>query len=104
MNIPSGIYLLCLLLASLTFISTKSNKGKLSLPSPGEEEFHEELYVQTLHDGFVNTHFQFSTRWRYGQKQNRKFRIRTMSPKFIDTFCFQFTIHDSFLGPLPNYY
>lgn len=49
-----------------------SNADKLLLPAPGEEEFHEELYIQTLSDGFINSHFQFSTRWRYGQKENRE--------------------------------
>ncbi|XP_013119012.1 GPI transamidase component PIG-T [Stomoxys calcitrans] len=34
------------------------------------EEFHEELVVTPLADGFVNTYFQFTTRWRYGNRSN----------------------------------
>ncbi|XP_005181260.1 GPI transamidase component PIG-T [Musca domestica] len=48
--------------------STKNNNGKDGLAN--NEEYHEELVVQPLANGFVNTYFQFTTRWRYGSKEN----------------------------------
>uniref|UniRef100_A0A0A1WEV3 GPI transamidase component PIG-T n=1 Tax=Zeugodacus cucurbitae TaxID=28588 RepID=A0A0A1WEV3_ZEUCU len=33
-------------------------------------EFHEELYVRPLTNGLVNTFFQFTTRWHYGDREN----------------------------------
>ncbi|XP_065363900.1 GPI transamidase component PIG-T [Calliphora vicina] len=34
------------------------------------EEYHEELVVQPLASGFINTYFQFTTRWYYGKREN----------------------------------
>ncbi|XP_037938466.1 GPI transamidase component PIG-T [Teleopsis dalmanni] len=34
------------------------------------EEFHEELYVRPLATGYINSYFQFTTRWHYGDKNN----------------------------------
>lgn len=36
------------------------------------EQFHEELVVRPLAGDHVNTYFQFTTRWHYGNKENRK--------------------------------
>lgn len=76
----SNTFLLIILLFFGVLLTIRPIKGispstgnKLLLPLPGEEEFHEELYLQGLSDGFINSHFQFSTRWRYGRKENRKF-------------------------------
>ncbi|XP_017465987.1 PREDICTED: GPI transamidase component PIG-T isoform X2 [Rhagoletis zephyria] len=33
-------------------------------------EFHEELYVRPMANGYVNTFFQFTTRWHYGDREN----------------------------------
>lgn len=44
----------------------KSTKNK-------NEEYHEELVVQPLASGFINTYFQFTTRWSYGQRKNCKY-------------------------------
>lgn len=37
-------------------------------------EFHEELYVRPMANGLVNTFFQFTTRWHYGDRENCKNR------------------------------
>lgn len=37
------------------------------------EEYHEELVVQPLASGFINTYFQFTTRWFYGKRENCKY-------------------------------
>lgn len=36
------------------------------------EQFHEELVVRPLAGDHVNTYFQFTTRWHYGNNENRK--------------------------------
>lgn len=46
-------------------VTPKSSKNK-------NEEYHEELVVQPLASGFINTYFQFTTRWSYGQRDNCK--------------------------------
>ncbi|XP_004536412.1 GPI transamidase component PIG-T [Ceratitis capitata] len=33
-------------------------------------EFHEELYIRPTSSGHVNTFFQFTTRWHYGDREN----------------------------------
>jgi len=38
-----------------------------------DERFHEELVVRPLSGDHVNTYFQFTTRWHYGEKDNREF-------------------------------
>ncbi|XP_073832823.1 phosphatidylinositol glycan anchor biosynthesis class T [Musca autumnalis] len=50
-----------------TSTTTTVNKAKEGLAN---EEYHEELVVHPLANGFVNTYFQFTTRWRYGNKEN----------------------------------
>lgn len=77
----SGLLTLALVFCSTTatisqadFADKKENTetGGIKYTSKGStnEEYHEELVVQTLPDGFVNTYFQFSTRWRYGTREN----------------------------------
>lgn len=38
-----------------------------------DERFHEELVVRPLSGDHVNTYFQFTTRWHFGKKDNRKY-------------------------------
>lgn len=52
--------------------STESVRPKAASKNKNEE-YHEELVVQPLASGFINTYFQFTTRWSYGQRNNCKF-------------------------------
>ncbi|XP_075157240.1 phosphatidylinositol glycan anchor biosynthesis class T [Haematobia irritans] len=54
--------------------TAKKNENKPVIRNKSKEnpneEFHEELVLTPLADGFVNTYFQFTTRWRYGSREN----------------------------------
>lgn len=51
-------------------IPTKKPAEVTPKHTKSNEEYHEELVVQPLASGFVNTYFQFTTRWHYGKKDN----------------------------------
>lgn len=59
--------------------TTSSSTGGGSSPNfsgplgRSDERFHEELVVRPLSGDHVNTYFQFTTRWHFGKKDNRKY-------------------------------
>ncbi|XP_061386810.1 GPI transamidase component PIG-T [Musca vetustissima] len=55
---------------STTTTASINNNNKAKEHLVANEEYHEELVVHPLANGFVNTYFQFTTRWRYGNKEN----------------------------------
>uniref|UniRef100_A0A1A9VNM5 GPI transamidase component PIG-T n=1 Tax=Glossina austeni TaxID=7395 RepID=A0A1A9VNM5_GLOAU len=56
------------------------------------EEFHEELYVQPMGSGFVNTYFQFTTKWFYKKEENLH-NIRLV-PRSIAEILLQYDIKE----------
>jgi len=58
------------LLVLCTPLTLSSVLGQIHQSS--DEQFHEELVVRPLAGDHVNTYFQFTTRWHYGNRNNRK--------------------------------
>lgn len=45
----------------------------LALNATNSDEFHEELFIKPLPNGYINTYFQFTTEWLVKDKTDCKF-------------------------------
>ncbi|XP_017065243.1 GPI transamidase component PIG-T [Drosophila eugracilis] len=61
-----------------------------------DELFHEELVVRPLSGDHVNTYFQFTTRWHYGQKEN--LYHTQLTPRVIAELLQQFAVKELHIG------
>lgn len=66
---PRPCIIALFLLALIPLLVAGSSK---SLLGRDDERFYEELVVRPLSGDHVNTYFQFTTRWHFGQKENRE--------------------------------
>ncbi|XP_016970590.2 GPI transamidase component PIG-T [Drosophila rhopaloa] len=60
------------------------------------ERFHEELVVRPLSGDHVNTYFQFTTRWHYGEKDN--LYHTQLTPRVIAELLQQFAVKELHIG------
>lgn len=63
------------------------------------EHFHEELFIKPLANGFVNTFFQFTTRWTMENREERNFFQYLISIGILKSFFF--TVLHTKLTPRP---
>ncbi|XP_001355730.3 GPI transamidase component PIG-T [Drosophila pseudoobscura] len=68
----------------------------LAQTTPKDEHFHEELVVRPLSGDHVNTYFQFTTRWHYGQKEN--LYHTQLTPRVIAELLQQFDVRELHIG------
>ncbi|KAH8336212.1 hypothetical protein KR074_010831, partial [Drosophila pseudoananassae] len=61
-----------------------------------DERFHEELVVRPLSGDHVNTYFQFTTRWHFGQKEN--LYHTQLTPRVIAELLQQFDVKELHIG------
>eukprot|EP00099_Drosophila_melanogaster_P016698 NP_572475.1 phosphatidylinositol glycan anchor biosynthesis class T [Drosophila melanogaster] len=61
-----------------------------------DERFHEELVVRPLSGDHVNTYFQFTTRWHYGEKDN--LYHTQLTPRVIAELLQQFAVKELHIG------
>ncbi|KAI8035189.1 GPI transamidase component PIG-T [Drosophila gunungcola] len=72
------------------------NAGSCSSLGKDDERFHEELVVRPLSGDHVNTYFQFTTRWHYGEKDN--LYHTQLTPRVIAELLQQFAVKELHIG------
>ncbi|EDX02260.1 GPI transamidase component PIG-T [Drosophila yakuba] len=84
------MYPVAFVLLLLVALNAGANLGR------DDERFHEELVVRPLSGDHVNTYFQFTTRWHYGDKDN--LYHTQLTPRVIAELLQQFAVKELHIG------